>query len=62
MLHLPQRKKRNPTYMSDYNPCPEHESPSASGKAINIDIPEYCILHPGLRVTERCVKLRAGRK
>lgn len=37
--------------------------PSASEKAINpCDIPYYCILHPGLRVTDIYVKLGADRK
>lgn len=56
-------KKRNPTYMNDYNPWPGHESPSATEKTINpCNIPDDCTLRPGLRVMERYVKLGAGRK
>ena len=63
MLHLPQKKKRKPTYMNDCNPCPEHESPSAPEKAINpCDIPDYCILYPGRRAAEGDVKVGAGKK
>lgn len=49
--------------MNDYNPCPGHESPSATEKAINsCGLPDYCILHSGLRSKERYVTLGAGRK
>lgn len=49
--------------MNDYNPWPGHEFPSPPEKTINpCNIPDFCILHPGVRGMESYVKLGAGRK
>lgn len=44
--------------MNDYPTCSGYETPSAAEKVINpCNIPDSCILHPGLRVMERYVEL-----